>query len=91
MRVEGKALPAIWKHKDFPNQFVAALTRTRAMHLVKAITGNTLDKDNFVRTGDFGYREMIMSTDYAYKINKVITNDFYSSLQNKVSRVCQER
>lgn len=58
-----RALPAIWKHPDLDGQCIAAFTRDEAWALVKAITLKDLDKSKFTRTGEFGWRPRMLSTD----------------------------
>jgi hypothetical protein len=57
-----RPLPAIWKHPDLDGQLVSNFTRKEARFLVMAITGKDLDEAGFVRTGDFAWRQRIIST-----------------------------
>jgi hypothetical protein len=71
----GKPLPAIWNHPDLDGQKIAALTRTNAYFLIKVITGKTLDASKFVRTGNFAWRERVISTEDALTESLVQTED----------------
>ena len=67
----GRPLKAIWRHPELDGQWVAAYTRFEAWALVKAVTMKDLEKELFVRTGDFAYSGCIISTLETYDKVKV--------------------
>lgn len=57
----GRALPAIWTHPGLDGQWVSAYTRRDARGLIMKITGKDLPEDDFSRTGDFAWRQRVIS------------------------------
>lgn len=74
-KVTGKALPAIWEHPNLDGQYVAAMTRELAYYLVLVVTGKRLNPSLFKRTGNFAWRQRIISTDDAM-LSSIVNKEF---------------